>query len=73
MLAMPGQAQNLYAAQRLAQSAHTGLVAATAQFNDQIRELEAEGVDAVFNFYTGAGSGFAEHVAARMDAAASEG
>jgi predicted Kef-type K+ transport protein len=68
MLAMPQHAQNLYAAQRLAASPYNGMVAATAQFDDEVAELEREGVDAVFNFYTEAGTGFADDILRRLDA-----
>jgi predicted Kef-type K+ transport protein len=67
MLAMPEHAQNLYAARRLAACRYGGVVAAVAHFDDEIAELEREGVAAVFNFYTEAGTGFAEHVVERLE------
>jgi predicted Kef-type K+ transport protein len=67
MLAMPGHKQNLYAARRLAASPYNRMVAAIAQFDDQVAELEREGVQAVFNFYTEAGEGFAADVMPRLD------
>ena len=67
LLAMPKQAQNLHAAQRLAASPYEGLVVATAQFDDEIAELERVGVHAVFNDYTQAGAGFAEDAMAHLE------
>ena len=67
MLAMPGHKQNLYAARRVAASPYNRMVAAIAQFDDQVAELEREGVQAVFNFYTEAGEGFAADVMPRLD------
>jgi hypothetical protein len=62
MLTMPNYAENMYAARRLAASHYAGMVAATAQYPDQMAELQKEGVDAVFNLFAEAGAGFAEHV-----------
>ena len=72
LLAMPKQAQNLHAAQRLAASPYQGLVAATAQFDDEIAELKRVGVHAVFNVYTQAGAGFAEHAMAALEPSPSQ-
>ncbi|UCG31632.1 MAG: cation:proton antiporter [Phycisphaerales bacterium] len=66
MLAMPNYAENMFAARRLAASHYGGLVAATAQYPDQMAELRKEGVDAVFNLFAEAGAGFANHVCERF-------
>ncbi|UCD78447.1 MAG: cation:proton antiporter [Desulfobacterales bacterium] len=62
MLAMPNHAANLQAVQELGTKKYEGLIAATAQFDDEVEELRNAGVHAAFNFYTEAGFGFAEHV-----------
>ena len=45
MLAMSQHAANVYAARRLTDSPYTGMVGATAQFDDQVEELRGLGVD----------------------------
>jgi predicted Kef-type K+ transport protein len=67
MLTMPRHTANLYAVQRLADIGFKGMIAATAQFDDEVAELKEHGVHAAFNFYSEAGTGFAEHVWERME------
>ena len=67
MLTMPNHTQNMLAAKQLASLGYSGLVAATAQFADELVALEKEGVHAAFNFYAEAGAGFAEHVCERLE------
>jgi hypothetical protein len=67
LLAMNDHASNLDAARRLAASPHSFPVAAVAQHEDQIAELEQAGVDAVYNLYAEAGFSFAEHVCTALD------
>ncbi len=62
LLAMSSHEANLLAVRRLAELGYRGLVAATAQFDDELEELRDAGADAAFNFYAEAGAGFAEHV-----------
>jgi hypothetical protein len=69
MLTMPVHAANLYAVQRLADWRFSGVVAATARFPDEIRELEEAGAQAAFDLYAEAGSGFADHVCAQIQRA----
>ena len=69
MLTMPVHAANLYAAQRLADWDFPGIVAATARFPDEVRELEEAGAQAAFDLYAEAGSGFADHVCAQIQRA----
>ncbi len=45
------------------------MVAATARFDDEISELEREGVHFVWNYYAEAGVGFADDVRAKLEAA----
>ena len=67
LLAMPDHAANMQAASELHADQFDGIIAATAQFDDQVEELKAAGVHGAFNFYAEAGSGFAEHVCRSFD------
>lgn len=62
MLAMPMHQGNLVATKRLQSSGFKGSIAAIASHEDQAQELKDMGVDVVFNIYSEAGTGFAEHV-----------
>ena len=62
LLAMPKHQANLAAARLLIGGGFPGMIAAIAQFDDQVEELKEAGVHAAFNFYNEAGLGFAEHV-----------
>ncbi|PJG60192.1 cation:proton antiporter family protein [Aeromonas cavernicola] len=62
LLAMPHHSGNLYAIEKLRSQAFSGKIAAIVRFEDEIASLQAYGVDAVFNVYNEAGSGFARHV-----------
>jgi glutathione-regulated potassium-efflux system ancillary protein KefC len=61
MLAMPNHTANMRAVKELADRDFKGVIAATAQFDDEVAELKQAGVHAAFNFYAEAGFGFAEH------------
>ena len=67
LLAMPEQAANLAAARQLRAKAFSGLLASTAQYDDEIPALEDAGVDAAYNYYNEAGWGFAEHANELLD------
>jgi len=62
VLAMPKHSANLHAAETLKRNGFQGVVAATAKFDDEVRELKRLGLDTVFNLYHEAGAGFAQHV-----------
>ena len=64
--AMPNQRENLSVARRLARDEYSGIVAATAKFDDEAAQLEEAGL-AAFNLHAEAGSGFAEHVLRSAD------
>jgi predicted Kef-type K+ transport protein len=66
LLSMKSHAANMYAAKRLAESKYVGIIAAIAEFEDELEELKSVGVHAAFNFYAEAGSGFAEHICSTM-------
>ena len=67
MLTMPEHAANMQAVKELAAGGFDGVVAAIAQFDDQVEELKAAGVQAAYNFYAQAGYGFAEHFCHSLD------
>ena len=62
MLTLPQVNTSLAVLQLLQQSAYQGPVAAVARYADEIPQLEESGAALVFNIYTEAGTGFAEHV-----------
>ena len=62
MLALPNLQANLDAIEQLRAISFSGRVAATARYRDEKEQLERLGVNAVFDVYTEAGTGFAEHV-----------
>ncbi|HHO59879.1 MAG TPA: potassium transporter Kef [Thiotrichales bacterium] len=62
MLDMPNVKEALAAVEMIERTGYQGQVAAAVKHNDCIPVLEAAGVDAVFNIYAEAGSGFANHV-----------
>ncbi len=62
LLAMPHHQGNQIALEQLKRRAFKGQIAAIAEYPDQVDELMESGVDAAFNIYREAGSGFARHV-----------
>jgi hypothetical protein len=66
MLALPNLQANLDALAELQAISFSGRIAATARFPDEMALLQQAGATAVFNIYTEAGSGFAEHVEAEV-------
>jgi len=64
LLAMPSYRANLKAARLAREWGFRGKIGATAKFADEAQELAEHGVDAVFNIYAEAGSGFAQHARA---------
>ncbi|USD59877.1 cation:proton antiporter [Vibrio sp. SCSIO 43140] len=62
LLAMPHHQGNQTALELLQKKQFKGQVAAIAAYPDQLAELEEMGVNAAFNIYSEAGSGFARHV-----------
>jgi len=68
MLALPNVRANLDALEQLQEISFSGRIAATARFPDEMTRLQQSGATAVFNIYTEAGAGFAEHVEAQSQA-----
>ena len=62
MLALPNLQANRDALEQLQVISFSGRIAATARYRDEREQLERLGVNAVFDVYTEAGAGFAEHV-----------
>lgn len=62
MLALPNLQANLDAIEQLQRISFSGRVAAIARFADEVPLLKEAGATAVFNIYSEAGAGFAEHV-----------
>jgi len=68
MLVLPNLQANLDALEQLREISFSGRIAATARFPDEEELLRQSGATAVFNIYTEAGVGFADHVEARSQA-----
>ena len=62
MLALPNQRSGLDVLAQLRAIDFSGRVAATARYADEAEALRQAGATAVFNVYTEAGTGFADHV-----------
>ncbi len=65
MLALPNLQANLDALAQLQGISFSGRIAAIARFPDEVAILQKSGTTAVFNIYTEAGTGFADHVEAQ--------
>ncbi|MBD1559132.1 cation:proton antiporter [Vibrio sp. S9_S30] len=66
LLAMPHHLGNQLALNQLQRKKFKGQIAAIAEYSDQLEELTELGVDAAFNIYNEAGSGFARHVCEQL-------
>ncbi|MHC4943749.1 MAG: cation:proton antiporter domain-containing protein [Planctomycetota bacterium] len=62
MLAMSNHEANLQVVKRLVARGSKGSIMATAKYDDEKEALEEAGAHGVFNIYSEAGTGFAEHV-----------
>ena len=62
MLTMPNHTANLAAVTEIVRRKPEVSIAAIAQFDDEVEELKEAGAHAVYNFYAGAGFGFAERI-----------
>ncbi len=68
MLALPNLGANLDALEQLQAIAFPGRIAATARYSDEEERLLQAGATTVFNIYTEAGAGFAEHAQVKSPA-----
>ncbi|CAM2848488.1 cation:proton antiporter family protein [Vibrio neptunius] len=66
LLAMPHHQGNQIALEQLQKKEFKGQIAAIAAYPDQLDSLNEGGVDAAFNIYSEAGSGFARHVCEQL-------
>lgn len=66
LLAMPHHQGNQIALEQLQLRNYQGQIAAIAEYTDQLDSLVENGVDAAFNIYSEAGSGFARHVCKQL-------
>ncbi|MGF1729574.1 cation:proton antiporter [Photobacterium kasasachensis] len=62
LLAMPHSQANSFALEQIREGHYQGKIAAIAKYSDDEALLSELGVDAAFNIYNEAGSGFARHV-----------
>ncbi len=62
MLALPNLQANLDALEQLREVSFAGRIATVAKFPDEVERLQRAGATAVFNIYTEAGAGFADHI-----------
>ena len=62
ILAMPNSQANSFALEQIRERRYEGKIAAIAKYDDEEELLNKLGVDAAFNIYSEAGSGFARHV-----------
>ena len=62
LLAMPNGTANIYALDQLKTRRFQGKIAAIAKYSDEETQLHQQGIDAAFNIYSEAGSGFARDV-----------
>jgi Trk K+ transport system NAD-binding subunit len=66
LLDMPKPVENLFAYKQLEANGFKGKVAGTAKYDDQVEMLKSAGLDAAYNIYGEAGSGFANHVSDQL-------
>jgi predicted Kef-type K+ transport protein len=66
MLTLPKLDTSLETVREIRRSGYTGGIAAIARYSDEVKALQDEGVDAVFNIYSEAGMGFGEHGISRI-------
>ena len=60
MFSMPNYLDILEAAKQLQRVGYQGRTAGIARYEDEKKKILTGGIDAVFNFYAKAGTGFAE-------------
>ncbi len=67
LLTMPSHSCIMQAVKELKNIKYSGFIGATAQFEDQVRELKEAGVQEAYNFYAQVGYGFAHHVSEALE------
>ena len=66
MLALPTIQDLQESMRQLKEAGYSGSVVAVAKYEDEKKQLEECGIDAVFNYYNEAGAGFARHAFANL-------
>jgi len=66
ILCMGDLRSHQYTIDRLKRIKFKGRIAATAKYDDEVRELEKAGIHAAYDFYSEAGVGFANHLCERL-------
>ncbi|MCK5697616.1 MAG: cation:proton antiporter, partial [Gammaproteobacteria bacterium] len=61
-LSLPDIHKNLFTVEQLKERGFQGQISAIAMYDDELELLKEAGADVVYNFYSDAGIGFAEHV-----------
>lgn len=67
LLCMEDHKSNLYAIKRLKAIHFDGIIASTANYQDELKELKDLGIQLTFDLKTEAGVGFANHICDNMD------
>ena len=67
MLALPDPKASIFAIRQMRQRGYQDQITASVHYEDEIRILKEEGIDAAYSLYEEAGVGFADHVCAHMD------
>jgi glutathione-regulated potassium-efflux system ancillary protein KefC len=67
MLALPDPKASIFAIRQMAQIGYKGQITASVHYEDEIRILKEEGIDAAYSLYEEAGVGFADHVCDHMN------
>ena len=62
LLVIPEHAVQVSAIEQMSNRGYKGVIAATTKYPDEIDHFRELGVDAAYNVYTEAGSGFADHI-----------
>ncbi|MBN2060617.1 MAG: cation:proton antiporter [Deltaproteobacteria bacterium] len=67
MLALPDPKTSIFAIRQMIKRGYKGQITASVHYDDEIKMLKEEGVNAAYSLYEEAGVGFADHVCDHMD------
>ncbi len=67
MLALPDPRAGVFSIRQMKERGYKGQITASVRYEDEMRLLKDEGIDAVYGLYEEAGVGFADHVCDHMD------
>jgi len=71
LLCMTSFSENVHAAGQLQRMGFQGMLSAIVRYEDELEELQAAGVQAVYNIYREAGAGFASQICSQLEAGCS--